>query len=1145
MKFVDNIFKNDEDRRAARVITWILFTSLAAYLFTAAMGFYWHAPSVIYIAVIGVLLLLLPLGLLMRGHLRGSGMFAVLSTLATITVFITFGQGIHDIAIPAYPVIFIFAALLLPRRDFIITAALSMGLLAWLAIDEAFEIFTVPASYPGMGDFIVVAVIMLVGIVSVDLLAENMRENLRRARQQSSAREQSDAKYRDLMENMQDIVFSVDAHGILTFISPQLRTLGYEPADFALNHISKLMTTLVDPIDIQQAKAASLHPIPTEGENPITISFRIRAASGQRKWLEVTNKLQCSSDGSFAGVLGIMRDVTAGANAKHAAKIISEVQFALLQPCEIIDIYTLVSKKVQELIGNCVTGVSMLNESTQIIRGMAYHGLNVPFEKITAVFGKNLFDASYPIASMTDNELHIYRSGRLERLDDGLHTILASLAPRPLCVAVEKLLQVQDVYAVGFVHEDEHLGALIILSRIDISPYQNTVEQIVNLASFAIERRRAETALQNSERRLQALIANGLDYISLLDIQGKLIWESPSSTNMLGYGFNEFQGKSLFEIMHPDDMVWTAGQLAEVAREPGSRRSGVFRLRHADGSWRWVDAIASNFINDPAVGAIVLNYRDTTERKRSEEAIQRRNNELSALNQVGQALSKLATLPEIIERLAAEIGQILDNRNLYIALYDASANYITFPVYTMDGYRRNSTGRPLGNGITDYVIRNNQPVLIKQNIEDALRQLGIEMIGTRSSSFVAVPMRADNKVIGVIAHQDYEKENAYDEHHVEFLMTIAAQAAIALENARLYSAIQQELKERKQAEEALHLSEMRYRQAITAAGAVPYFRDYQQKTETYTFIGEDIQQLTGYSSDEITPAIFDGMELESTMRGSLAHLTQAEAIKLSSEGKTQHWTADYRIRARDGQIRWLADSAIPIRDENNRRLGVIGILQDITERKLAEGKILAALEEKETLLREVHHRVKNNLQVIIALIKMRIGLSGDADTRQFLKELEDQARTMSLVYEQLYQSDNLARVDMGTYLHQLTSNVLEGFDRRSVIQVDLNAPLFLDVAYAMPCGLIVNELFTNVLKHAFPPGYRGKPRVVISMQQEGENCRLFFSDNGIGMPGNYDWKSNKSLGIRLVNLWAMHQLGGTLDVSTESGTTFAISFNLK
>ncbi len=269
---------------------------------------------------------------------------------------------------------------------------------------------------------------------------------------------------------------------------------------------------------------------------------------------------------------------------------------------------------------------------------------------------------------------------------------------------------------------------------------------------------------------------------------------------------------------------------------------------------------------------------------------------------------------------------------------------------------------------------------------------------------------------------------------------------------------------------------------------------------------------------------------------------RAEILRLIAENPDLK-TFENVYRRKDGSTFIGHLNLTSIRNSDGQLVRTEGMVEDITERKQAEAKILAALEEKETLLREVHHRVKNNLQAIIALMEMQSDLIADESARQFLKELEGQARTMSLVYEQLYQSANLARIQMDSYLQQLTFYVLETFGEQRMLQLNLDIePIELDVAQAMPCGLLVNELFTNILKHAFPSGFQGQPSVQIALQCDGETYRLTVADNGVGLPPGQDWQGSRSMGLYLVNLWATHQLGGTLDVSADSGTAYHITF---
>lgn len=231
-------------------------------------------------------------------------------------------------------------------------------------------------------------------------------------------------------------------------------------------------------------------------------------------------------------------------------------------------------------------------------------------------------------------------------------------------------------------------------------------------------------------------------------------------------------------------------------------------------------------------------------------------------------------------------------------------------------------------------------------------------------------------------------------------------------------------------------------------------------------------------------------------------------------------------------------------DSEGNPVRMLGAIQDISDYISAQQKLQAALDDKLVLLREVHHRVKNNLQAIISLIEMRVDHLVDPHTIQFLREIQEQARTMSLVYEQLYQSENLARVEMQSYLDKLARNVLHAFGEGRRIDISIQAlEVWLDVGSATPCGLIVNELVTNALKHAFPPEFAGIPKIQISFFNLERQFKLVVEDNGIGLPDNIELRQTRSMGLRLVKLWAKHQLGGEITIETSDGSKFIIWFD--
>ncbi len=219
---------------------------------------------------------------------------------------------------------------------------------------------------------------------------------------------------------------------------------------------------------------------------------------------------------------------------------------------------------------------------------------------------------------------------------------------------------------------------------------------------------------------------------------------------------------------------------------------------------------------------------------------------------------------------------------------------------------------------------------------------------------------------------------------------------------------------------------------------------------------------------------------------------------------------------------------------------------DITERKQAEEQVKASLKEKEVLLREVHHRVKNNMQVIMSLLRLQADSIDDEKYADLLKESQDRIKSMALIHEKFYQSENFADIDFDEYVRSLSTELFRsyGADPNKIAlktQIE-NVSLILD--YAIPCGLIVNELISNSLKYAFPEGREGEIKVVFR-STDADELDLTVSDDGIGLPKDLDVRNTESLGLHLVTVLAEHQLGGKLDVRREKGTEFHLQFKPK
>ena len=234
-------------------------------------------------------------------------------------------------------------------------------------------------------------------------------------------------------------------------------------------------------------------------------------------------------------------------------------------------------------------------------------------------------------------------------------------------------------------------------------------------------------------------------------------------------------------------------------------------------------------------------------------------------------------------------------------------------------------------------------------------------------------------------------------------------------------------------------------------------------------------------------------------------------------------------------------TASPIKDDDGNLLGSIHIAHDITKRKEIEEKLEKTLEEKDTLMKEIYHRVKNNLMVISSLLSLQSSYINDKVTQDIFKESQNRAKSMALIHERLYQSTDLKRIDFGDYIRKLSNDLYKTYViDNSLIKLNVDVEdLMLDIDTSIPLGLIFNELVTNSLQHAFPKGKSGE--INIKFHTQDDKYILEVNDNGIGFPTDIDYKNTKSLGLRLVTTLTK-QIDGKIECNNTSGTSFKIIF---
>ena len=343
--------------------------------------------------------------------------------------------------------------------------------------------------------------------------------------------------------------------------------------------------------------------------------------------------------------------------------------------------------------------------------------------------------------------------------------------------------------------------------------------------------------------------------------------------------------------------------------------------------------------------------------------------------------------------------------------------------------------------------------------------------------------------------------------------------------------------ERKQAEHALKESEEKLKMIIDHSNELFYIHDIHHKL---LYVSPQSEQMLGYAPDELLIE-WPKLATENPINAIGIEITDT-AIKT---GKIQK-PYELELYRKDGGRVLLEIHESPILDKEGKVVAITGAARDITERKHAVEQIRTALREKEVLLKEIHHRVKNNFQIISSLIDIQLQSIDDSRLSEKFKDTGNRIRAMAIIHEKLYQTSNYSRIELRDFIYDISGELINGYKTEGVhIAFSLDADeVTLTIDQAIPCGLIINEIITNSLKHAFPPGWKGKPGIKVSLHDKGGDIELTVADNGSGIPSGINTNTPQTFGLTLVPM-LVNQIGGKMKMHKKKGTKFIVTFRKK
>lgn len=393
-------------------------------------------------------------------------------------------------------------------------------------------------------------------------------------------------------------------------------------------------------------------------------------------------------------------------------------------------------------------------------------------------------------------------------------------------------------------------------------------------------------------------------------------------------------------------------------------------------------------------------------------------------------------------------------------------------------------------------------------------------------SILILPLFVSGEFFGVIGFDNCVEARAWEASEIDLLSAAASAISLWQERKLAKFALQQVSEERWRSQKMLQLIMDLIPQAI-------WWKDCNSR-----FLGcnHNFAQMSGMEKSENLIGKND-YDLWTTEQADFFRSVDARVM---AQNQPEYGIVEPASQP-DGTLIWLETNKIPLHDEQGRVIGTMGTAQDITRRKQAEEKIKASLKEKEVLLKEIHHRVKNNLQVIESLLRLQSRYTKDEQILAMFKESQHRIKSMALIHEKLYQSKDLAKIDFHEYIRSLASNLFHSYGKNiNNINLQLKINVLLNVDTAINCGLIINELVSNSLKHAFVNNPT-LAEICISLQADNEQMILIVKDNGVGLPQNVDFRNTDSLGLQLVDSF-VEQLGATIELHSQEGTEFRIAF---
>lgn len=687
----------------------------------------------------------------------------------------------------------------------------------------------------------------------------------------------------------------------------------------------------------------------------------------------------------------------------------------------------------------------------------------------------------------------------------------------------------------GF-NPEEYINDLRKVPVFDEDYINKGIKFLVELAEIIGEMGLKEKLLLETNEQLEKSHKELLKVITSMPIPMGIINSQNGTIELLNDKFTEFTGYSLNEV--PDMKTWWKKAFSDEIIREKTRNDWIHRRKNVEITNDDIVPMESEITSKTGLKRVVRFYLrpmenfdivslvDLTEIRKAEEKERQYYQELHTINETFIQLLGVQSDVEIFKIIGKSVKNLLPSSMVTISSLVSDKRHMkivdvlglekftdALEKFKIDPFALTFSLSELDSKLL-FLHQEGKLVRSEEGIYGVVMGKIPRKVCELIERFVnigevySIAFLCEKKLYGGLVIQIPQGETL---HHKEAIETIVHQASIAIQRIR--------------AEEDLIKSEDKYRAFINSTSDMAYLKDNHFR---YVMVNQANQKFFNRTEEEILDKTdFDLMPLESAQncRESDEEALKNQKILVTEEiiGKKIYETLKFPVNI------------------GNEKMGVGAFIRDITDKKKAEKALKESLEEKEVLLREIHHRVKNNMQIISSLLNLQKKYVEEEETVNILVESQNRIKTMAMIHEKLYQSPNLTSINFNEYTEKLVNDLFYSYGKKmSVIKTSFHMEeVKIGLDTAIPCGLILNELVTNSLKYAFPEDRTGI--ITIKFRSEGEYFILKVLDDGVGVPEDIKLENKDTLGFQLVTS-LVKQLDGTVQMDRSHGTSFTIKF---